>query len=154
MPNCKDNKLSWDEKHMKLALLVSERSKDRSRKTAAVIVDQNESEIATGYNGFPRGVDDNVDSRHERPAKYKWTEHAERNAIYNAARSGIRTEGCRMYMPWYPCMDCARAVIQAGIGELVCYEPDWNDPIWAKDFADVPLLLSEGGVKVRFIGKR
>jgi len=135
---------------MELAKQIGGWSKDRSRGVGCVVVGPNNELRATGFNGFPRGVDDEVGSRHERPAKYKWTEHAERNAIYNAARVGIPLEGCRMYLPWYPCMDCARAVIQTGISELICMEPNPNDTMWAEDFADVPQMLSEGGVRVRW----
>jgi dCMP deaminase len=63
---------------------------------------------AIGDNGFPRGADDDLEARHARPAKHKWTEHAERNAIFAAARAGIPIDGCTMYLPWFPCMDCAR----------------------------------------------
>lgn len=145
--------MNWDEKHMAVAKTIAAFSKDKSRKTSAVVVSANNEILATGYNGFPRGVDDNVPARHERPAKYKWTEHAERNAIYGAARNGVRLDGATMYIPWYPCMECARSIIQAGIKLLVCYEPNWEDPVWAKDFSDVPTMLAEGGVQVRFLGK-
>jgi len=106
--------------------------------------------LATGWNGFPRGIDDDRDERHERPAKYKWTEHAERNAIYNAAANGTALRGATMVMPWYPCADCARAIIQSGIIGLVCVEPDWSDAIWADDFSIVREMLDEAGVAVVF----
>jgi dCMP deaminase len=150
-----DRKLSrsqetWDNRWMALAKEISGWSKDRSRRVGCVVVGPNNEIRSTGFNGFPRGVDDDVESRHERPSKYRWTEHAERNAIYNAARVGIPLDGCRMYLPWFPCMDCARAVIQSGITELICVEPDLNDAVWAADFAEVPQLLMEGGVRVRW----
>lgn len=143
--------MSWDERWMDLAQLVASWSKDRSRKVGAVIVDARNVLIAVGWNGFPRGLDDDTPLRHERPAKYQWTEHAERNAVYNAAAKGISTAGCRMYLPWYPCADCARAVIQAGITDLIGVEPDWNDPKWAPDFAMVREMLAEGGISCRFL---
>ena len=135
---------------MSLAREIAHWSKDRSRGVGCVIVGPNNELRSTGFNGFPRGVDDEVEERHQRPAKYKWTEHAERNAIYNAARVGIPLEGCRIYLPWFPCMDCARAIIQAGISELVCMEPSPHDSTWAADFADVPQMLREGGVRIRW----
>lgn len=141
----------WDARFLDLARQVATWSKDRSRQTACLIVGPHREIRSTGYNGFPRGVDDSLDERHARPAKYKWTEHAERNAIYNAAAVGVPLRGCLMYLMWYPCADCARAIIQAGITTLVCVEPDWNDPIWAADFAVVPQMLAEGGVFVRFV---
>lgn len=139
----------WDGRFMRLACEIAEWSKDRSRKVGCVIVGQKNEVRSVGYNGFPRGVDDSKAYRHERPMKYKWTEHAERNAIYNAARIGVSLDGCRMYLPWYPCMDCARAIVQSGISELICAPPDSNDPQWAQDFGEVPFLLEEAGVIVR-----
>jgi len=135
---------------MALARQIAEWSKDRSRQVGCIIAGPNNEIRAVGFNGFPRGVDDSVEARHQRPAKYPWTEHAERNAIYNAARVGTPVEGCRMYLPWFPCMDCARAIIQSGIAELVCIQPDLKDPQWGQDFSDVPVLLKEGGVKIRW----
>ena len=146
--SCADG--NWDSRWMSLAREIGRWSKDRSRGVGCVIVGPNNELRSTGFNGFPRGVDDEVDERHQRPAKYKWTEHAERNAIYNAARVGIPLEGCRIYLPWFPCMDCARAIIQTGISELICMEPSPHDSIWAADFADVPQMLREGGVRVRW----
>jgi dCMP deaminase len=142
--------MTWDNRWMDMAELVSTWSKDRSRKTGAVIVDARNVLIAVGWNGFPRGLNDDAPERHDRPAKYQWTEHAERNAIYNAAASGNSTTGCRMYLSWYPCADCARAIIQAGITELVAVEPDWNVAKWAADFAMVKIMLTEAGVTCRF----
>jgi dCMP deaminase len=146
--------MSWNDRWMDLAQLVASWSKDRSRKTGAVIVDDRNVLVAIGWNGFPRGIDDDRPERHERPAKYQWTEHAERNAIYNAAAKGIGTQGCRMYVSWYPCADCARAIIQAGIKSLICVEPNWNDPQWGPDFATVKEMLYEAGIASRFLDGR
>jgi dCMP deaminase len=131
-----------------LARFVGEWSKDRSRKVGAVIADSNDSVRAIGYNGFPRGADDRIEMRHERPAKYLWTEHAERNAIYEAARIGVSTDGCTMYVPWFPCMDCARALVQAGIRRLVAVPPDLSDSRWGGHFEAAMELLSEAGVEI------
>lgn len=128
------------------------RSPDPSRKTGATIVNRRGEITARGRNHFPFGISC-TDARLERPAKYKWIEHAERDAIYSAARRGIRTAGSRMYLTWYPCADCARAIIQAAIVELICREPDWSDPRWAEDFSIVNEMLSEARVAVRFVGK-
>lgn len=143
--------MSWDQRWMSLATLVSFWSKDRSRRCGAVIVDDRNVLVSIGWNGFPRGVDDDVDARHDRPAKYMWTEHAERNAIYNAAANGHSTRGCTMYLPWYPCADCARAIIQSGITTIVGVEPDWNDETYAADFAVVREMLAESSVQHRFV---
>jgi dCMP deaminase len=143
--------MGWDERWMDMAALVAGWSKDRSRRTSALIVDERQCLVAIGWNGFPRGVNDDIDERHERPAKYKWTEHGERNAIYNAAANGHRVMGCRMYLPWYPCADCARAIIQSGIKEVIAIEPDWFDSVWADDFSVVRSMFKEAKVSVRFL---
>jgi dCMP deaminase len=106
---------------------------------------------AIGFNGFPRGLNDEEADRHQRPAKYLWTEHAERNAIYTAARNGVSLAGSRMYLPWFPCVDCARAIVQAGIVELIAMMPDLADPQWGEGFVVSTELLTEAGVTVRYV---
>lgn len=143
---------SWDERWMSLARMVAGWSKDRSRGTGAAIVDGRRNVLVSlGWNGFPRGVRDDVDERHLRPAKYQWTEHAERNAIYNAAANGVFLKGCTIYLSWYPCADCARAIIQSCIFHVVAVEPDWSDAKWGADFAVVKVMLEEAGVVVDLV---
>lgn len=146
--------MSWDSRFMDLARFVSEWSKDRSTKVGAVVVDSRHHVRALGWNGFPRGLDDEIEERHGRPAKYQWTEHAERNAIYNAAAAGVPLAGCTIYIPWFPCCDCARAIIQAGVAEIVCMPPDLGDERWGADFRVVTVMLEEAGVVVRAPGER
>ena len=110
-----------DRYFMLLALLAATRSKDPSSNIGAIIVSPStEGDVvrSTGYNGFPAGVNDSISVRYERPIKYLWFEHAERNAIYACARSGTSTQGCRIYTNSIPCADCTRAIIQAGISHL------------------------------------
>lgn len=142
------------ERWMSLADWAASQSEDRSRKTGAVIVDYDSRVIGIGWNQFPRHINTKVESRHERPAKYQWTEHAERNAIYDAAALGVSTKGTVMFLTWYPCADCARAIIQAGIDTLFSVEPDWNDPKWGADFTTVRDMLEEAGVAVSFVKDR
>jgi dCMP deaminase len=121
--------MTWDEYFIRQAMLVAEKSKDPSTKVGCVLVGEDNEILSTGFNGFPRGVEEGkfvklytpISQRWERPEKYKWVEHAERNAIYNAARNGIRLKNARAYLNWepIPCSDCARAFIQAGIKEIV-----------------------------------
>ena len=133
---------------MAIADHIKSWSKDRSRKVSALIVDNDNIIRQTGYNGFPRLVNDNEESRHKAPLKYKWTEHAERNAIFNAARLGTSVANCRMYIPWYPCMDCARAIWQSGIKKIVAREPNWDDRKWGQDFKMVREFFDEVGFEV------
>jgi dCMP deaminase len=140
---------------MRLLPAIAERSHDPHTKTSCLVVGPDGEIRSSGYNGFPRGcADDDHLERLERPEKYFWIEHAERNAIYNAARVGIPLKGCTMYLSWLPCMDCARAIIQAGIVRLVCdkitTDSRINDPKWAADFQRVRTLLSECRVAVDF----
>lgn len=134
---------TWDRRFLQLAATVGSWSKDRSAKTGCVIVGPDRLVRSTGFNGFVRGVDDNIAARHERPAKYSWTEHAERNAIYNAARVGISLLGCSAYVNWFPCIDCARAIVQAGIVRLVGLEPDRTDAKWGADFEFALAMFDE-----------
>lgn len=141
-----------DEEYLALCDQYARRSPDPSRKTGALIVNSGGIVVAKGRNHFPWGIAPTA-PRLERPAKYKWIEHAERDAIFSAARQGVKTAHCDMYLNWYPCTDCARAMILAGISRVVCREPDWLDPRWGDDFAIVQEMLSEAEVAVRFIGK-
>ena len=109
----------WDSYFMMIARSVACKSKDDSTRVGAVIVGPDHEVRTTGYNGFPRGVNDRVAGRWERPIKYSWIEHAERNAVCNAARTGIPLLGCTAYVTHAPCAPCARALIQAGITTLV-----------------------------------
>ncbi len=145
---------NWDKRFMELACHIAQWSKDRYTKVGCVIVGSDNEIRSTGYNGFPRGIDDDLEERHYRPEKYVWTEHAERNAIYNAARIGVSLQGSRMYLPWFPCMDCARAIVQSGISELIAIEPDLEHERWGADFKHALLLFAEAGVKVRWYEKQ
>src|SRR5512137_1572307 len=109
----------WDQYYLDICKVVAGRSKDPNTQIGAVIVAPNHEIRSTGYNSLPRGIRDDVPERLERPTKYLWMEHAERNAIYNAARCGTPLEGCTIYIQLMPCMDCARAIVQAGIREVV-----------------------------------
>jgi len=140
----------WDLRFMRLAEHIGSWSKDRSTRVGCVIVGPDRIIRSIGYNGFPRGIDDHFEERHERPAKYKWTEHAERNAIYNAARIGVSIDGCTMYVPWFPCMDCARAIVQSGISTFVGYQPDVKHPQWGNDFELALQLFEEAGITLRW----
>lgn len=141
----------WDKRFIEFTQHVSSWSKDKSIGTCAVIVDDDNRVISFGYNGFPSGADDSIEERYEKPKKYLYTEHAERNAIYNAARTGVSTRGCRMFLMWFPCADCARAIIQCGIKELVCFEPEYDCKTWGEHFVAAKEMLDECGVKIRFI---
>ena len=110
---------TWDQYYLDICKVVGQRSKDPHTQLGCIVVGPNHEIRSTGYNSFPRGIRDDVPERLVRPTKYLWIEHAERNAICNAARAGTATEGCTIYVEIMPCMDCARAIVQAGIVEVV-----------------------------------
>lgn len=141
---------------MALAQLIATWSKDRGRKVGSVIVGPDNEIRSTGFNGIPRGVADDVEERHsaDRGEKYLWVSHAERNAIYNAALLGVSTKGCTIYVPWYPCIECAIAIVQAGIGTLVCFEPDLDDENWGRGFEKSLIILNEGKVTTRLVEQK
>lgn len=113
--------MNWKEYFRNIAHQVKLKSKDKYTQIGAVIVGADNEIVSTGYNSFPRGIYDNEPKRQERPEKYYWFEHAERNAIYNAARIGVSTKGTTMYLTCgIPCADCCRGIINAGITKIVC----------------------------------
>lgn len=132
---------------------IAARSKDPNTQMGCVIVGPDNNVRSTGYNSFPRGVIDDIPARLERPEKYMWIEHADRNAIYAAARVGTPLQGCRIFLPGLPCMDCGRAIIQVGIVEVVISkvrQEEWikTTPRYVPDFERVEILLAEAGVTV------
>lgn len=136
-----------DKQYHGLALDIANRfSRDNSTKVGCIIVDPDTYDIlATGYNGFPRKVNETAE-RQERPAKYIYTEHAERNCIDAAARRGTRLEGATAYVTMFPCSDCAKGLIQAGIKRLVSPAPDATR--WAESHKYSLEMLHESGVSI------
>ena len=126
--------MNWDEYFINIAEQVKLKSKDINTQIGVVVVGKDNEIVSTGYNSFPRGINDDIDERQERPEKYFWFEHAERNAIYNAARIGVSKLGTTMYMTCgMSCSDCARAIINSGISKIVLRKgkgakgDKWND---------------------------
>lgn len=150
----------WDQLYMTMCYLIGMRSRDPSTHVGSVIVDADNVLVSTGYNSLPRGIDpDMYNKRLSRQdgEKYYWIEHAERNAIYNAARRGTVLRGCKLYVPWTPCTDCARAIIQSGISEVIVHKNgqefyDKNtDGKWRKSEQRVRDMFVEAGVLMQYI---
>ena len=110
---------NWHRRFIDLAMHVAQWSKDPSTKVGAVIVDERYKVISLGYNGFPRWVDDLEERYNDRPTKYQFVVHAELNAILNAT---VPLDGMTLYTTLSPCHECAKAIIQSGIIEVVYYE--------------------------------
>ena len=143
---------SWDEYYLNICQVVAQRSKDPNTQIGCVIVGPAHEIRSTGYNSFPRGIRDDVPERLVRPTKYLWIEHAERNAICNSARSGTSTDQCTIYVEIMPCMDCARAIVQAGIREVVVSSArmaQYSSAQYDEHFSMVEVLFQEADVKVR-----
>lgn len=140
---------NWINRFMSLAEHISGWSKDRSTQVGAVLVNEDRHVIATGYNGIPRNCSDGDDlSRRntERPYKYFFYEHAERNAIYQAAKIGYSTAGSSLFVtPLYPCADCCRGIIQSGI-DAVYYRADSQVERWAESNQVAEQLFQEANV--------
>ena len=144
--------MRWVEYFRNLAHQVKLKSKDNSTKIGAVIVGKDKEIVSTGYNSFPRGLKDYESQRQQRPEKYFWFEHAERNAIYNAARIGVSTKGCTMYLSCgIPCSDCARGIINAGITRIFCERGDvTKGSHWEENYERSWIMLEEAGINVQF----
>lgn len=152
-----ENELKWHKRFLDICNSIASWSKDKRTKTGCVIV-KNRRILTTGFNGFPIGVDDTKEERFEAPIKYMYTEHCDRNAIYQAARMGIKLEGAEMYLTGPPCHDCSRGIVMAGLVAVYWpidnpFEKDqatfsrWKDSIEASFN-----ILNEAQVKMIRIG--
>lgn len=137
----------WNQRYLNIAKQIASWSKDPSTKVGAVIVGDKNQIISQGYNGFPRGFKDSLDRLYNRETKYKFTIHAEANALYNALYNGVSVNGTTIYVHGLPvCVECAKAIIQSGIKRVV-YDslPKEN---WKQSNEDALKLFSEAGVDV------
>ena len=124
-----DSNINWDEYFMGLAYLSSLRSKDPNTKVGACIVDRDHKVVSIGYNGMPRNINDDDLSWNKGEgldSKYLYVCHAEFNAILNC-RDGTNLKDCILYVTLFPCNECAKAVIQTGIKEVVYNENKYKD---------------------------
>lgn len=142
---------NWDSLFLNLANHISSWSKDKSVGVAAIITSKDNRILSVGYNGFPTGCNDNKKNRHIKPQKYLWTEHAERNAIFSAAKNGININNSIIYLNWYPCADCARAIIQSGIKKIICPPPDYKNLNWGNQFKVSTKMFKECKIKIKHV---
>jgi dCMP deaminase len=131
------------------ALRASLLSPNRVRRVGAVLVARDGTEIAA-CNTFPPGVRD-LEERHAGDGRFVWMEHAERHAIFEAARRGVATAGASITTTFFPCIDCARAIVDSGVTCLDTPAPAFDDPVWGASFERSQVILKEGGVEIRIV---
>jgi len=145
--------MNWTEYFLNIAETIKLKSKDKSTQIGAVIVGNDNEILSTGYNSFPRGMDDNIKERQERPEKYFYMVHAEINSIINAARIGVSTKNSTIYLTCgIPCTDCAKGIINAGIKIVWCKEicTTKNKEKWEESQKRSIQLFDECGIQVFF----
>jgi dCMP deaminase len=145
----------WDLYYLNICEAVRLKSKDPSRKVGAIITSPENQVISTGFNGFPIGVQDSLNgitaSRYEGTKKYDFTVHAEVNAIAFAARAGVSTNNGTLYCSLFPCKECSKALIQAGIRRIVTFVDRGKDNGYNFDVSH--LMLEEAGIEIKLYNK-
>lgn len=146
MMNKKNQHISWDTYFLALVSLISKRSKDPNTQVGAVIVNDLNQIISTGYNGFPRGIDDNLHSwlreGEWKDTKYPYVVHAELNAILSS-KTNVRD--CVLYTSLFPCNECSKSIIQSGIKKVI-YSNDKYDYMIENKISKQ--MLKTAGVKL------
>ena len=121
--------INWDEYFMGIAMLAAKRSKDPNTQVGACIVSEDNIIISTGYNGMPKGCSDDIfpweREGQQDMTKYPYVVHAELNAILNANGRDLR--GSRIYVALFPCNECAKAIIQSGVKEVLYLSDKYKD---------------------------
>jgi dCMP deaminase len=146
----------WDNRFMKLAREISTWSKDPSTKIGAVIVNDERRILATGYNGFPRGIEDTEERLKDREQKYPLIVHGEMNALMNALYSGVSVKDATIYVWGLPvCSECTKNVIQSGIKRVVILFPEQAPEKWQKQWNELSKpMYEEAGVSITYINEK
>jgi dCMP deaminase len=132
----------WNDYYMGIAKYAASMAK-HTTKVGAILVGPHGEIRLTGYNGVPRGVEDTPE-RISGDSRHKWHSHAEANLIAFAAREGIRTSGCSVYVTHFPCSSCARTLIQAGVEAV--YFGDGTTTMPDEEFEVAEVMFDEAGV--------
>lgn len=138
---------NWNKRFLDLAEHVSTWSKDPRTKVGAVIVDSKKRVVGLGYNGFPRGVNDDPDRYSDRPTKHIYVSHAERNALDNCYFS---VEGCSLYVTMLPCNECCKSIIQRGIAKVYTH-PLNSNTVDCFHWVETIKMFQESGVDLIYI---
>lgn len=144
-----DEELGWDEYFAEIAEAVATKSKDPNCKVGAVIVNTEMLLVASGFNGLPRTLPDDEKILADKLAKLDWVVHAEHNAVLNAARQGVQTSGCAVYVNKFPCFACLGVLVQAGIKRIYTTDHEYwkNDPA-DSDHSGKRFIIKQAGLEV------
>lgn len=137
----------WYRRYMQMAELVATWSKDPSTKVGAVVVGRNSRLIAVGYNGFPPGIEDDLERLSDREVKYRLIQHAERNVLDNAR---FDLAGGTLVTTLYPCHECAKSIVSRRIAEVVTRRPPEREP-WASSARFAQDIFKEAGIVVHIM---
>jgi dCMP deaminase len=145
--------IKWDTRFMKLAKEISTWSKDPSTKVGAIIVNNERRILATGYNGFPRGIKDTAERLNDREKKYPLIVHAEMNALMNALYNGVSVKNATIYVwPLPICSECTKNIIQSGITRVSIISPKNASEMWKNQWEKTSkLMFEEAGVKITYL---
>ena len=142
----------WDLRYVNLVTLVAGWSKDPSTQVGAAVVDSRHRCLSLGFNGIATGVQDSPVGRSLRPHKYLFYEHAERNAIFNVYGSKSLT-GTTIYCTHVPCCDCARAIVQTGIGKVKVRHDRPLFKGFIPQYMSSLIMFDEAGVEISIISQ-
>lgn len=140
----------WDIRYMNIAKEISSWSKDNSTKLGAVAI-KDKRILSTGFNGFPRGIEDSDERLNDREIKYSMIVHAEQNCIYNATYHGLSLKDSDLYVYGLPiCNDCAKAIIQVGIKRVIMTKIREDDK-WNKSWNITKKMFDEVNIEYKFL---
>lgn len=140
----------WKKRFLKLSKEISEWSKDPSTKVGAVIITEDRNIVSTGYNGFPRGIEDSSERLNDRETKYKLILHAEMNCIMNALYNGRSVKDCILFVHGLPpCSECTKSIIQSGIKKIITDSKPTGK--WIESTKLSLEMLREANVEIEFI---
>jgi dCMP deaminase len=136
---------------MHLASTLATLSKDQNKQVGALLLDPDTLFIkSSGYNGFPINIRDDPD-RWQKENKSSYVQHAEMNAICSAARHGTPLNNSICIVTYHPCSTCAKALIQAGVKQIITHKPDYSHPRWGIEFERASQLFKEANIQITLI---
>jgi len=145
----------WHRRYLELAATVAGWSKDPSRKIGCVAVNDKGQILSVGYNGFPRGINDDPVRLNNREEKYKFVVHAEKNMIYNATHNGVSLDGSTVYVSGLPvCSECAKGLIQVGVKKVVMDDATNIRNNWAESWELTRSLFDEARIEYKILEEK